>query len=48
MFNFSYKHYNDIVKSLQIQSSPKDYGMAIQGKYRKLKKRNKGGKGRKK
>ena len=43
-----YKHYNDMVKSLQKQSSPKDYGMAIQGKHRKLKKRNKEGKRRKK
>ena len=47
----SYYEHKELMKELkylEIGSSPKTYGMAIQGKHRKLKKRNKGNNGRKK
>lgn len=39
---YEYKEMMKEIKDLEIGSSPKTYGMAIQGKHKKLKPRNKG------
>ena len=39
---YEYREMMEELKNLEIGSSPKTYGMAIQGKHKKLKPRSKG------